>query len=148
MDIWEAEDTGLFTEARPMLVQSLLRHAMAEAISEGFMNSLVVTSVADANNQLNRIHECLFARECFIMLLTIARFVALYVRQKEDRNDAQKMEGELLELPGMMHEGGPLATGRRWRHFGSCSDPFSSPPAPWTCILTPHSIIYQNAECL
>ena len=48
-----------------MLVQSLLRHAMAEAISEGFINCLIVTSVADANIQLSRIHEHLFARECF-----------------------------------------------------------------------------------
>ena len=48
-----------------MLVQSLLRHAMAEAISEGFINCLIVTSVADADIQLSRIHEHLFSRECF-----------------------------------------------------------------------------------
>ena len=54
-----------------MLVQSLLRHAMAEAISEGFINCLIVTGMADANVQLTRIHEHLFARECFfVMLLT------------------------------------------------------------------------------
>jgi hypothetical protein len=34
-DLSRAGDTGLFTEARPMMVQSLLRHAMAEAILEG-----------------------------------------------------------------------------------------------------------------
>jgi hypothetical protein len=71
-DVASAGDTGLFTEARPMLVQSLLRHAMAEVISEGFINCLIVTSMADANVQLTRIHEHIFARECSVMLLTIA----------------------------------------------------------------------------
>ena len=61
-DVSSAVDTGLFTEARPMVVQSLLRHAMVEAISEGFINCLIVTSVADANVQLSRIHEHIFAR--------------------------------------------------------------------------------------
>jgi hypothetical protein len=61
-------------EARPMMVQSLLRHAIAEAISEGFINCLIVTSVADANIQLSRIHEHIFARKCFrhALNLTIA----------------------------------------------------------------------------
>lgn len=45
-----------------MMVQSLLRHAMAEAISEGIINCLIVTSSAEANVQLTRIHEHLFAR--------------------------------------------------------------------------------------
>ncbi len=40
-----------------MIVQSLLRHAMAEAISEGFINCLIVTGSAEANIQLTRIHE-------------------------------------------------------------------------------------------
>ena len=48
-DVSNAGYTGLFTEARPMMVQSLLRHAVAEAISEGFLNCLILTSVADAN---------------------------------------------------------------------------------------------------
>jgi hypothetical protein len=52
-------------EARPMMVQSLLRHAMAEAISDGFINCLIVTSVADANIQLSRIHEHIFTRKLF-----------------------------------------------------------------------------------
>jgi hypothetical protein len=64
-DVSSAGDTGLYMEARPMLVQCLLRHAMAEAISEGFINCLIVTSVADANIQLARIHEHLFARKLF-----------------------------------------------------------------------------------
>ncbi len=57
-----------------MIMQSLLRHAMAEAISEGFINCLIVTSSAEANIQLTRIHEHIFARKYFVMLLTIARF--------------------------------------------------------------------------
>ena len=46
-----------------MMVQSLLRHAMAEAISDGIINCLIVTSSAEANVQLTRIHEHLFARK-------------------------------------------------------------------------------------
>jgi hypothetical protein len=60
-----------------MMVQSLLRHAMAEAISEGFINCLIVTSVADANVQLSRIHEHIFTRKCFrhaLLSPSIARF--------------------------------------------------------------------------
>jgi len=46
-----------------MIVQNLLRHAMAETISEGFVNCLIVTSSSEANDQLTRIHEHLFARD-------------------------------------------------------------------------------------
>jgi len=46
-----------------MMVQSLLRHAMAEVISEGIINCLIVTSSAEANIQLTHIHEHLFARK-------------------------------------------------------------------------------------
>jgi hypothetical protein len=66
VDVSSAGDTGLFTEARPMMVQSLLRHAIAEAISEGFINRLIVTSVVDVNIQLSRIHEHIFAHKCFV----------------------------------------------------------------------------------
>ncbi|KAH8110382.1 hypothetical protein DFH11DRAFT_1708887, partial [Phellopilus nigrolimitatus] len=51
------------SETSPMLVQSLLRHAMAETISEGVINCLIVTSSSEANVQLTRIHEHLFARD-------------------------------------------------------------------------------------
>ncbi|KLO07631.1 hypothetical protein SCHPADRAFT_922813 [Schizopora paradoxa] len=47
----------------PMIIQNLLRHAMAESISEGFVNCLIVTSSSEANDQLTRIHEHLFARD-------------------------------------------------------------------------------------
>jgi hypothetical protein len=62
-DVAGAGDNALFTEARPMMVQSLLRHAMSEAISEGIINCLIVTSSAEANIQITRIHEHLFARD-------------------------------------------------------------------------------------
>ncbi|KAH8976450.1 hypothetical protein EDB86DRAFT_2823365, partial [Lactarius hatsudake] len=57
------ESAVLFTDIRPMVVQSLLRHAMAEVISDGIINSLVVTNSADANLEYNRMHERLFARD-------------------------------------------------------------------------------------
>ncbi|KAF7292996.1 hypothetical protein MIND_01198900 [Mycena indigotica] len=47
----------------PMQVQSLLRHAIAECIAEGFINCLIVTNSKEANIQLSRIHEHIFARD-------------------------------------------------------------------------------------
>ncbi|KAJ6561992.1 hypothetical protein B0H19DRAFT_1210041 [Mycena capillaripes] len=49
--------------ATPMQVQCLLRHALAETISEGFINCLIVTNSGEANVQLTRIHEHIFARD-------------------------------------------------------------------------------------
>jgi len=56
------ESAALFTNVRPMIVQGLLRHAMAEVISDGIINSLIVTNSAEANLEFRRIHERLFAR--------------------------------------------------------------------------------------
>ncbi|KAF9000658.1 hypothetical protein BDQ17DRAFT_1391205 [Cyathus striatus] len=50
-------------EATSMQVQNYLRHAMAEAISEGVINCLIVTNSSEANIQLTRIHEHIFARD-------------------------------------------------------------------------------------
>jgi len=50
-------------DATPMQVQSYLRHAMTETISEGIINCLIVTNSSDANIQLTRIHEHIFARD-------------------------------------------------------------------------------------
>lgn len=50
-------------EPHPMQVQNLLRHAMSETISEGIVNCLIVTNSPEANIQLTRIHEQIFARE-------------------------------------------------------------------------------------
>lgn len=49
--------------ATPMQVQNLLRHAISQAISEGIVNCLIVTSSQEANVQLTRIHEHIFARK-------------------------------------------------------------------------------------
>lgn len=48
-----------------MQIQAYLRHAMAEVISEGIINCLIVTNSSEANVQLTRIHEHIFARELF-----------------------------------------------------------------------------------
>ncbi|KDR78967.1 hypothetical protein GALMADRAFT_94170 [Galerina marginata CBS 339.88] len=53
-------------EATPMQVQSYLRHAMAETISEGIINCLIVTNSTEANIQLTRIHEHIFARDATV----------------------------------------------------------------------------------
>jgi hypothetical protein len=47
--------------APPGVVQALLRHAMSESVSEGIINCLIVTNSGEANVQLTRIHEHLFA---------------------------------------------------------------------------------------
>jgi hypothetical protein len=52
-------------EGTPMQIQAYLRHAMAEVISEGIINCLIVTNSSEANIQLTRIHEHIFAREFF-----------------------------------------------------------------------------------
>jgi hypothetical protein len=48
--------------ASALHVQSLLRHALACAVADGIVNNLIVTDSAEANVQLARIHEHLFAR--------------------------------------------------------------------------------------
>ncbi|KAJ7168535.1 hypothetical protein C8R46DRAFT_1091964 [Mycena filopes] len=57
-----AEVADTFT-GTPMQAQCLLRHALAETISEGFINCLIVTNSKEANIQLTRIHEHIFARD-------------------------------------------------------------------------------------
>lgn len=55
---------GEFTApGSPTVVQSLLRHALAEVLSEGVINLLVVTSSTEANIELSRIHAILFERD-------------------------------------------------------------------------------------
>jgi hypothetical protein len=50
-------------QASSMQTQCYLRHAMAEAISEGIINCLIITNSSEANVQLARIHEHIFARK-------------------------------------------------------------------------------------
>ncbi|KAG5635436.1 hypothetical protein H0H81_011256 [Sphagnurus paluster] len=49
--------------ATSMQTQYYLRHAMTETISEGVINCLIITNSSDANVQLTRIHEHIFARD-------------------------------------------------------------------------------------
>jgi hypothetical protein len=56
--------------ATAMQVQNLLRHAISQAISEGIVNCLIVTNSQEANIQLTRIHEHIFAREHCAFLVT------------------------------------------------------------------------------
>ena len=49
-------------EASAMHVMSLLRHALSKTITDNVINNLIVTDSADANVQLTRIHEHIFAR--------------------------------------------------------------------------------------
>jgi hypothetical protein len=58
-------------DASAMQAQNILRHALSEVISSEIINNLVVTNSPEANVQLTRIHEHLFARACqFLRFLT------------------------------------------------------------------------------
>ena len=46
-----------------MQTQFYLRHALAETISEGIINCLIITNSSEANIQLTRLHEHIFARK-------------------------------------------------------------------------------------
>ncbi|KAJ7364433.1 hypothetical protein DFH08DRAFT_273345 [Mycena albidolilacea] len=61
-DIVSAAEVASTFTGTSMQVQCLLRHALAETISEGFINCLIVTNSKEANIQLTRIHEHIFAR--------------------------------------------------------------------------------------
>jgi len=60
-DLMQGEAPPVAGIATGMQVQNLLRHVMSEAISEGIINCLIVTDSTEANIQLSRIHEHLFA---------------------------------------------------------------------------------------
>jgi hypothetical protein len=66
-DIYEGyppeEEEVTIGDATVMQVQNLLRHAVSQAISEGIVNCLIVTNSQEANIQLTRIHEHIFARK-------------------------------------------------------------------------------------
>lgn len=61
-DIIAGLDVSKFV-ATPMQTQFLLRHALSETISEGIINCLIITNSSEANVQLTRIHEHIFARK-------------------------------------------------------------------------------------
>jgi hypothetical protein len=63
--------------ATPLMVQALLRHVMSESVSEGIINCLIVTNSSEANVQLTRLHEHLFARESMLFVLAIWKEPAL-----------------------------------------------------------------------
>jgi len=50
-------------QATGMQVQNLLRHSMSQTISESIINCLIITDSAEANIQITRIHEHIFARD-------------------------------------------------------------------------------------
>ncbi|TCD63206.1 hypothetical protein EIP91_005845 [Steccherinum ochraceum] len=60
------EETPYPFDATGIQVQNLLRHAMAQTISDGIMNCLIVTDSPEANIQLTRIHEHIFSRDATV----------------------------------------------------------------------------------
>jgi len=57
------EDAEEMPPATELQTQNLLRHALSETISESIINCLIITNSTEANVQLTRIHEHLFARD-------------------------------------------------------------------------------------
>ncbi|KAI5886022.1 uncharacterized protein SCHCODRAFT_02643075 [Schizophyllum commune H4-8] len=53
---------SLATDAAPLRTHALLRHALAEAVAEGALNTLAPTNSPAANAQLTRLHAHLLAR--------------------------------------------------------------------------------------
>ncbi|KAJ7227455.1 hypothetical protein GGX14DRAFT_630020 [Mycena pura] len=62
-DIASGPDSASAFTGTSMQVQSLLRHALAETVCDGFINCLIVSNSKEANIQLTRIHEHIFARD-------------------------------------------------------------------------------------
>ena len=58
----EGESIALFTDVRPMTVQYLLQHAISQVVSDGIVNSLIVSNSAEENLALTRVHERLLSR--------------------------------------------------------------------------------------
>ena len=56
------ESTALFTDVRRMTMHCLLQHALTHVISEGIINSLIVSNSAEGNLALTRVHERLLTR--------------------------------------------------------------------------------------
>jgi len=61
-DLIPGQDFSQF-QATSMQAQCFLRHAMSETISEGVINCLIISNSTEANVQLTRIHEHIFARD-------------------------------------------------------------------------------------
>ena len=66
-------------DVTPMQLQCYLRHALSESISEGIINCLIVTNSMEANVQLTRVHEHLFAR----MYCSFSQFTGAHWFQQE-----------------------------------------------------------------
>jgi len=103
-DLAGAGETALFTDVRPMMVQSLLRHAMAEAISEGIINCLIVTSSAEANVQLTRIHEHLFARDPTVAAVWRRQTFSAAVENVAPETTRMIFEEHVPSLAALLHD--------------------------------------------
>ncbi|KDQ61354.1 hypothetical protein JAAARDRAFT_30775 [Jaapia argillacea MUCL 33604] len=62
-DLTLGDCDGSSIPATPMNIQNLLRNAISEAISEGFINSFPVTSSPESNSYFTRVYEQLFAKD-------------------------------------------------------------------------------------
>ena len=74
------DSTALFTDVRPMTVQYLLRNALVQVISEGIINSLIVTNSFEANLEFTRAHERLLDRT----------FPSLPLKRRPDASPSQR----------------------------------------------------------
>lgn len=107
--------------ATPMQVQCLLRHALAETISEGFINCLIVTNSKEANIQLTRIHEHIFARKCFSF-----EFFPLYLHFSTSRRPNGR---GCMATTDVHRRGGHLHARHGSQHLDGANPARHGPPA-------------------
>ncbi|TFK40196.1 hypothetical protein BDQ12DRAFT_772149 [Crucibulum laeve] len=98
-------------EATPMQVQCYLRHAMAETISEGIINCLIVTNSSEANVQLAHIHEHIFARDPTVACVWRKQTFSAAVESCSPEMSLTILYEQMPELMKLLHGEMPSAGG-------------------------------------
>lgn len=98
-------------EGTPMQVQAYLRHAIAEVISEGIINCLIVTNSSEANVQLTRIHEHIFARDPTVASVWRRQTFSAAVDSCTPEMTASILYEHIPELMGVLQGALPISGG-------------------------------------
>lgn len=92
-------------------VSSYLRHAMSEAITDGVINCLIVTNSTEANVQLTRIHEHLFARDPTVAGVWRRQTFSAAVESPTPDMSLSILQEQMPELIGILGNKLPTAGG-------------------------------------
>ncbi|KAL0579585.1 hypothetical protein V5O48_002423 [Marasmius crinis-equi] len=110
VDVGNGPDVPRY-EGTSMQVQVLLRHALSETISEGIINNLIVTNSPEANVQLTRIHEHIFARDPTVACVWRRQTFSAAVETFSDEMSLITLQEHVPEL--MKHLGGAIPISQR-----------------------------------